>query len=118
MRGFTCDPYEVLEIGRDATHREVKRVYRRLAMKFHPDHNPGTPEAAERFKKVQAAYESLTGRRKPGRISQTAFYHRRYPPSIFENEHPFFGFYRAVKNHFGQTHNSHKDSGESEESNV
>lgn len=110
MHGFTPDPYEILGIARDATQRQVKQAYRRLALKFHPDHNPGRPEAAERFKQVQVAYENLTGCRKFGRISLTATYHKPYASPFFENEHPFFSFYRTVKKQFNQTHENRETS--------
>ena len=97
MHTFNPDPYEVLGIAPDATQREVKQAYRGLAMKFHPDHNPEKLDAAERFKQIQQAYETLTGRRKDSRISPTNFYHRSPPPSFFKNEHPFFSFYWAMK---------------------
>ena len=97
MHGFNLDPYEILGIAPDATQREVKQAYRGLAMKFHPDHNPGRPDAAARFKQIQQAYEILTGRRKDSRISPTNFYHRSPAPRFFKNEHPFFSFYRAMK---------------------
>ena len=110
MHGFNPDPYEILGIARDATQREVKHAYRRLAMKFHPDHNPEKTEAEARFKQIQQAYEILTGRKKPCGISLTSSYHKPYAPPLFENEHPFFSFYWAVKNHFNQTHGNRKSS--------
>lgn len=54
------DYYEVLGIGRNASPDEVKSAYKRLAVKFHPDNNPGDPEAEERFKEVTEAYEVLS----------------------------------------------------------
>ena len=54
------DYYEVLGVGRDASEREVKKAYKRLAMKFHPDRNPGDEEAEASFKEVKEAYEILT----------------------------------------------------------
>ena len=102
MHAISPDPYEVLGIAPDATQREVKQAYRYLAMKFHPDHNQGRPEAAERFKQIQQAYETLTGRRKDSRISPTNFFHRGPPPSFFKNEHPFFSFYWAMKTYEDQ----------------
>lgn len=115
MRGFSPDPYQALGIAPDATQREVKQAYRRLAMKFHPDHNPETPEAEERFKQIQQAYEILTGRKKPGRSLPAGFYRRRHPPAFFANQHPFFNFYRVVKNHFDRIHNNRKVSEGTEE---
>jgi curved DNA-binding protein CbpA len=99
VQGFNPDPYEVLGIARDATQRQVKQAYRSLAKKFHPDHNPGNPEAAERFKQIQRAYETLTDRRKPTRMSRPVFYSENYPPSFFKNAHPFFSFYWAMRAH-------------------
>jgi len=56
--------YEVLEITRDATEEEIKKSYRRLAMKYHPDRNPGDKEAEEKFKQAAEAYEVLSDRKK------------------------------------------------------
>ncbi len=53
------DPYEVLGVGRDASQSEIKRAYRRLAVRYHPDKNPDEPGAEERFKRVGEAYEIL-----------------------------------------------------------
>jgi len=53
------DYYEVLEVGRNATAEEVKRAYRKLAVKFHPDKNPDDPHAEEKFKELGEAYDVL-----------------------------------------------------------
>lgn len=53
------DLYEVLGVNRDATDKEIKAAYRRLARKHHPDVNPGSPDAEQRFKELQAAYSVL-----------------------------------------------------------
>lgn len=55
----TRDYYEILGVGRDATPQDIKKAYRKLAMEFHPDRNPG-PDAAEQFKSVNSAYEVLS----------------------------------------------------------
>jgi molecular chaperone DnaJ len=53
------DYYEILELGRDASEDEVKKAYRRQAVKFHPDKNPGDKAAEEKFKEATEAYEIL-----------------------------------------------------------
>jgi molecular chaperone DnaJ len=53
------DYYEVLVVSRTATEEEIKRSYRKLAVKFHPDKNPGDPHAEEQFKELGEAYDVL-----------------------------------------------------------
>ncbi|GIX47927.1 MAG: chaperone protein DnaJ [Candidatus Tectimicrobiota bacterium] len=53
------DYYEVLGVPRTATEEEIKKAYRRLALKYHPDRNPNNPEAEEKFKEAAEAYEVL-----------------------------------------------------------
>src|SRR6266581_2715556 len=54
------DYYEVLGVNRDADEESIKKAYRRLAMKHHPDRNPDNPKAEELFKEAKEAYEVLT----------------------------------------------------------
>ena len=58
------DYYEILGIARDAGDEEIKSAYRKLALKFHPDRNPGDKEAEENFKEAAEAYEVLRDREK------------------------------------------------------
>ena len=53
------DYYEVLSVGRDADTSTIKRAYRKMAMKYHPDRNPGDDSAEERFKEAAEAFEVL-----------------------------------------------------------
>ena len=53
------NPYEVLGVNKDANSEEIKKSYRKLAMQYHPDRNPGDQVAEEKFKEVQAAYDIL-----------------------------------------------------------
>ena len=61
---YKRDYYEVLGVSRDAGDVEMKRVYRQLALKYHPDRNQGDKEAEEKFKEAAEAYEVLRDREK------------------------------------------------------
>jgi molecular chaperone DnaJ len=64
------DYYEALGLPRNATEAELKQAYRRLAMKFHPDRNPGDPEAEASFKEIKEAWEVLKDPRKRAAYDQ------------------------------------------------
>ncbi|MDQ3100689.1 MAG: molecular chaperone DnaJ [Bacteroidota bacterium] len=64
------DPYEVLGLARNATADEIKKAYRKLAIKHHPDKNPGDPSAEEKFKEAASAYEILSDPEKKARFDR------------------------------------------------
>ncbi len=64
------DYYKLLDLPRNATEADVKKAYRRLAMKFHPDRNPDDPDAEHRFKEAKEAYEVLTDAHKRAAYDQ------------------------------------------------
>jgi len=68
------DYYKVLGIGRSASEEEIRKAYRRLARKHHPDLNPGDKAAEDRFKKVQEAYDILSDPKKKQMYDQYGFY--------------------------------------------
>jgi molecular chaperone DnaJ len=64
------DYYEVLGVTRNATEPELKKAYRQMALKYHPDKNPGNTEAEEKFKEAAEAYDILTNAEKKQRYDQ------------------------------------------------
>jgi len=64
------DFYEILGIARNASEQEIKAAYRKLALKHHPDRNPGNKEAEEKFKEAAEAYEILSNKEKRARYDQ------------------------------------------------
>lgn len=75
------DPYKVLGVAHDADETEIKKAYRALSKKYHPDNNPGNKAAEEVFKQVQLAYEQIMKERKEGPSSDG-----------FDSYGPFNGF--------------------------
>ena len=64
------DYYEVLEVPKNATADEIKKAYRKMAIKYHPDKNPDNKEAEEKFKEAAEAYEVLSNPEKRSRYDQ------------------------------------------------
>ena len=78
MMAAKRDYYEVLGVDRKASTEELKKAYRKLAVKYHPDKNPGDPTAEERFKEVGEAYEVLMDANK--RAAYDQFGHAAFAP--------------------------------------
>lgn len=74
------DYYEILGVPRTAKEDEIRKSYRKLARKHHPDLNPGDKAAEERFKKVQEAYDVLSDAKKRQVYDQYGFYSDNIPP--------------------------------------
>lgn len=64
------NPYEALDIGREAGEEEIRAAYRRLAKRHHPDLNPGSKEAEAKFKEISAAYDLLSDKDKRARYDR------------------------------------------------
>src|SRR5579863_10472824 len=74
------DYYESLGVGKKAAAGDIKKAYRRLARKFHPDVNPNNKTAEERFKRVQEAYDILSDPKKKQIYDTYGFYSDQIPP--------------------------------------
>lgn len=74
------DLYETLGVDRNASDVEIKKAYRRMAMKYHPDRNPGDESAEEQFKEIKRAYEVLSDNQK--RAAYDQFGHAGIDPSM------------------------------------
>ncbi len=74
------DYYEVLGVNKDASSEDIKKSYRKLAMKYHPDRNPDNPKAEEHFKEAKEAYEMLSDDQK--RAAYDQYGHAGVDPSM------------------------------------
>src|SRR5438067_4869642 len=87
------DYYEALGVARAADADEIRKSYRRLARKYHPDLNPGDKAAEERFKSVQEAYDVLSDQKKRQMYDQVGFYSESgYPGAGGPQAEPGMGF--------------------------
>ncbi|TRZ74297.1 MAG: hypothetical protein D4R93_06810, partial [Deltaproteobacteria bacterium] len=91
------DYYEVLALDRNASAEEIKKAYRKLALKFHPDRNMDDPEAEKKFKQIQWAYERLRKHKR----------HQAVPPGddpqwrhFEDSADPFLNFFAAVRSYY------------------
>jgi molecular chaperone DnaJ len=94
------DYYEVLGVNRDCAEDDLKKAYRRLAMKWHPDRNPENPKAEEHFKEAKEAYEVLSDANK--RAAYDQFGHAGVDPQITGGAGGMGGFGDIFSDIFGE----------------
>src|SRR3989442_5239648 len=98
------DYYEVLGLERNASEEEIKKTYRKLALKYHPDKNPGDKAAEEKFKELGEAYEALSDPQKRAAYDQyghAAFDPRARGPGAFRGGGGFHDPFEIFREVFG-----------------
>ena len=81
------DPYEVLGVSRNASQDEIKRAYRKLAKKYHPDLNPGDENAAKMMREINAAYDQIQD---PGKYANYGYNQQTQSNNGYANN--FYGY--------------------------
>ena len=109
------DYYEILGVSRDVGDQELKSAYRKLALKYHPDRNPGDKSAEEHFKEAAEAYSVLADAEKKARYDQfghagvgSAGSAQGFDPTIFSDFNDIFG---GLGDIFGFSSGGHRRSG-------
>jgi len=108
----TIDPYKVLGVSKDASLDEIKKTYRKLARKYHPDVAPGDKEAEEKFKEISEAYDILgdeAKRKEYDNLGQQAFYESAFGGEGYQR--PDFGAGPSFEDIFGDIFGARGQSG-------
>jgi len=99
MSYVKIDFYEILEVDKNSSLNEIKKSYRKLAFQYHPDRNPENPEALEKLKDINKAYEVLSDE---GKRAQYDSYNQLTSDGFFNGEQSFGGFGSFFDDLFGE----------------
>jgi curved DNA-binding protein CbpA len=97
MNPVNQNPYVILGLSPGVTEKQIKKAYRRLALRFHPDKNPNDPEAEKKFKQLQWAYERLRKHKRPHAVPLGA---SPQGQSFVDSADPFLNFFATVRSHY------------------
>lgn len=103
------DYYKILGVSKKASESEIKKAYRKLAVKYHPDKNPGDKQAEGKFKEAAEAYDTLGNSDKKKRYDNQGSYGNRFQGfgrSGFSSNSSGFGFDDFINNVFNKTNNA------------
>lgn len=102
---MVSDPYKVLEISRDADKDEIKKAYRRMAKKYHPDLHPDDPKAAEKMNEINEAYDMLCNpekyQQRRQQESRQSGYGNPYGYGSYGGQQSGYGGYNGQQNYGG-----------------
>ncbi|MBW2051000.1 MAG: molecular chaperone DnaJ [Deltaproteobacteria bacterium] len=108
----TIDPYEALGVSKDSSQDQIKKAYRKLARKYHPDINPGDDKAEEKFKEISEAYDILGDEAKRAeydKLGQQQFYESAFGGAGYQK--PDFGADAGFEDIFGDLFGRRQQSG-------
>lgn len=93
--------YEILEVEKDASEKEIKLAYHRLAKKYHPDLNKGDPKAKDKFIEIKKAYDTLIDPKKRKLYDQLGFNPRNIDFSDIFQRYDYRGIREILREIFG-----------------
>ena len=98
------DYYQILNLDKTSSEEDIKKSYKKLALQYHPDKNPGNDEACEKFKEVSEAYSILSNKEKRNEYDMMGSV-----DESFDGEDPFFVFNNIFQQHMSNFMNMKYD---------